>query len=329
MNLTSFLYRLALTGPTPLRQLATALRARLVRVGIDPACNMSVHGRTLQMPLSHGLPTYLHQHALYDSLPGRLAQALRVEQKALRVVDVGANVGDTPAALAIVRDDRVLAIEPNPNFSRYIGVNWPDTRQVLHLACLCTAVATDARFSIRQRAGTASFVTDTEGQSVPALTLDEVLERHPEFAEPHLIKIDTDGHDFEVIQGAVRTLSHCRSVVLFECDMMGRVDYASAVMRTLALLAGCGYQHVLVYDNLGNLHGRFDTTGARSMANLLFHQCVVGRQYFDIVAAPGPWLQAFYASELKFFESRAARGAGGATEATLADAAQVAFTSGQ
>ncbi len=51
--------------------------------------------------------------------------------------------------------------------------------------------------------------------TVPLITVDGYVESHG--LVPDLIKIDTEGSDLQVLQGATRTLTRCRPLVLFEC----------------------------------------------------------------------------------------------------------------
>ena len=56
------------------RKVWFCIRAVAVRLLGDPACAMTVHGRTLRMPLSHILPDYLARYRFYDRLPRRFGR---------------------------------------------------------------------------------------------------------------------------------------------------------------------------------------------------------------------------------------------------------------
>lgn len=52
-------------------------------------------------------------------------------------------------------------------------------------------------------------------QDVPSITLDQYCEDH-KLDRVNLIKIDTDGHEYEVLNGMEQVLSDCRPQVIFE-----------------------------------------------------------------------------------------------------------------
>ena len=51
--------------------------------------------------------------------------------------------------------------------------------------------------------------------TVPRVTVDGYVDRHG--LTPDVIKIDTEGSDLQVLQGAERALAKYRPLVLFEC----------------------------------------------------------------------------------------------------------------
>ena len=54
--------------------------------------------------------------------------------------------------------------------------------------------------------------------SVPSVTLDDYCEEN-KIETIHLIKIDTDGHELNVLKGALRTLKKCLPYVIFEIGL--------------------------------------------------------------------------------------------------------------
>jgi hypothetical protein len=66
--------------------------------------------------------------------------------------------------------------------------------------------------------------------------LDKIVEELGDDIPVGLIKIDVEGHEFKVIQGARKTLAHHRPVVLFEA-----LNIPEATQCT-ELLVECGYK---------------------------------------------------------------------------------------
>ena len=93
-------------------RLKAAIQARrvLVRLG-DPTVRYRIGSVELELPLSHELPFYRHDHPSYDRQLGAIAAALGGP-----VVDVGANVGDTAAAIREESGVPILCVEGDPTF---------------------------------------------------------------------------------------------------------------------------------------------------------------------------------------------------------------------
>lgn len=268
----------------------------------------TVHGRDLRMPWSHGLPRYMAKYPLYDRLPARLAAFLRQRRGKLSGVDVGANVGDSLAAFGVEPGETWLAVEPHPKFLSYLQRNWGHAENVLILACACSSTSRQEPFAIRSRRGTASLRPEARGSSIPVRTLDDLLAAQSEGTKPDLLKIDTDGHDFEVISGARRTLARCRPALLFECDAFGNGSYVEDALETLEGLTEAGYRSCLVYDNLGHLMGRCRLEDRPGFADLLLYQLTGPVDYFDLLTMEEEDLKAFHEAEREFFAENVADG---------------------
>ncbi len=277
----------------------TGLRRLVIAVFRDPPCTLQTHGRLLRLPLSHELPTYLRLLPFYDSLPGRLSAYLHGRYGPLKCLDVGANIGDTIAALYRDGSDRFLAVEPEPSFRRYLQENW-HAPTVEVVGAVCAAASATGRFQITARSGTASLYQNARGVNLPTITVDDLLAAHPEFAGLHLIKIDTDGNDFDVLCGAQRSLA-AQPAVLFESDVFGNRHYVEDCMDAMARFRRAGYESFLLYEKFGYPMGRYELDDLDQFKELLFYQLTKRYIYFDILLMREPDLQAFHAIESSFF----------------------------
>jgi hypothetical protein len=119
---------------------------------------------------------------------------------------------------------------------------------------------------------------------------------------PNVIKIDTDGHDFEVIKGAKRTIAEKLPAVLFECDVFENTNFVEDCLDTLHFFKECGYNYFIVYDNFGALIGRFPLSNLSSFKNLLFYKLISSTfYYFDILVMIDDDLNEFYRMEIDYF----------------------------
>jgi len=141
------------------------------------------------------------------------------------VADVGANVGVYAVPLATARPDiTVHAFEPNPAVAARLKGNAALNRVdnlVVHETALADAAGTADFYQFDEDVTLSSLnrhAAEVHGtpkiNRVAVQTLDAIFERE---AWPlSFIKIDVQGAELRVLQGAVRVLSAHRPVVLFE-----------------------------------------------------------------------------------------------------------------
>lgn len=164
----------------------------------------------------HGYDAELH--VFYEAL-------VRSPRRPRVVFDVGANYG-LHALRFLAVGARAVAFEPNPACHEYFR----ECCALNGLAGEIHAVAVaKARGSARLMVpGNATYLgtivpsvgerwvgrSDVMTMTVPQVTLDDVVEEHG--YGPDLVKIDTEGSELAVLQGAVRVLEGGRPLVLFE-----------------------------------------------------------------------------------------------------------------
>jgi FkbM family methyltransferase len=168
--------------------------------------------------------------------------------------DVGANVGVYSLYAAIARDCRVIAFEPSAanyyGLNTNIRLNLLAERQVQAL-CICLGEEARADFLHMQdsRVGGALHTfgepidykgdrfAPTSLQGSLSLPIDELVERF-RLPFPAYIKIDVDGTERRIINGARRTLADRRLVsVLVEIDLNDEIELSqiSAVLEAAGL----------------------------------------------------------------------------------------------
>lgn len=247
----------------------------------------------LVLPPSHLLGAYQSRYKLYDWVLGEIARLVAERSSDATAVDVGANVGDTAALLCRHLDMPVLCIEGHPVFANYLRRNLANLPRCIDIAeCFVGAVAgTVSLGQIQTAGGTASLTpaADVRIGKVPLRPLREILREYPRFDQFRLLKIDTDGSDFDIILASLDLLQLRLPVLYFEYDPSFRADGIAAAERAIAALSAIGYQTFVVYDNYGNLlevvrrepGRRFRELTAYLMSHVLF-----GREiyYFDVCA---------------------------------------------
>jgi FkbM family methyltransferase len=191
---------------------------------------------------------------------GRLSETLRIPIRTF--FDVGANVGQTSSlALASFQEAQVFAFEPHPaTFTRLVESLGGNPRLKTYNFALgnkigvvpffeyssstLNSLVPDAQYPTRKA------VTPREIR-VECTTLDSFCESHS-LQQIDVLKIDTEGCDLLVLQGAERMLSgeRVRFVYLEFNDMSPRAGLTGGALTPISsFLARFGFRFVATYPD--------------------------------------------------------------------------------
>lgn len=230
--------------------LAATIQRVLVPNG-NPLVHAKVHGVDLVLPISHNLPRYAAQYPYYDTvLPAftRFMLGLRERDRRLVVIDIGANVGDTAKLVSTVDSDRVsiVCIEADEAYLPLLRRNTEGLDVEIHNVIAAAATQTTVASMSRSIAGTSSIAEG--GDHRQAMALDDLVAAK----SVDILKIDTDGYEFEVLRGSLRTLERCSPAVFIEFSPHHLVTYGKVdPALVLRLLHDAGYANAIIYDHLG------------------------------------------------------------------------------
>ncbi len=285
----------------------------------DPLVRYRLNGRVLLLPLSHALPLVRRELPLYSDNLRRLASFLRERPGGLRMIDVGANVGDSWATAGAAPGDAYLLVEGSPRFFSILERNTAGEREVVCVRALLSDRAEKVEAALVLDHGNATVRPARAGLppgegSIPLQleTLDTVLAAHPEFRAAGLVKVDAEGYDRRVLLGGRSLLTERRPVLLFEhnpLELLLAGEDDEAIFRDLGSL---GYGRYLFYDHRGHLVGATSADGGERsdgawVTNLMRYARHQGHFYYDVVAFHGEdsaAAAAFLAGERAFFDSR-------------------------
>ncbi len=166
----------------------------------------------------------------------------------VRVVDVGANVGEWSTALLAsaarhgrLADVELHACEPSAHTAQVLADALAGTTAKVHRVALSDRTGTATLRVVAPGAGTNSLHGTTGSrEEVPTVRLDD-LARTEGMTRVDLLKIDTEGHDLAVLRGATELLrEHRITVAQFEYNH--RWIYGRAYLRdAFELLSPLGY----------------------------------------------------------------------------------------
>lgn len=204
---------------------------------------------------AHRLPDYQKSHAFYDRI---LPQVVKNLSPGSRVIDVGANIGDTVAAMigsnkdleyVCIEADDQFYIELQTNIQR-IKSQIPNAK-IKPLKYLVGLSITNV--TLEGRGGTKHAVKNQDATfgGLKSMTLESIFsDLKIDTKSISLLKSDVDGFDYDVIASAGKILDH-RPLIFFEC--MYEIDSQLAGYRNLfKYLIDTGYTYFAFFDNFGH-----------------------------------------------------------------------------
>jgi len=241
------------------------------------------------LPADHLLPIYQRKHKLYDRFLPHIAKYL---DPGSTIIDVGANCGDTLAAMHQANKSLVyVCIEPDDFFFKFLQANARRIRgnskgsSIKTIQSLIGKSVKNA--SLEGTGGTKKAIKGSSGATLLSSTLDAILSANS-IHSVKLLKSDVDGYDYDVIDSAEEIIARDVPILFFECQFdhsFQKAGYEATIYR----LALQGYDAWVIFDNFGEIILRTDSTAQIfQLFNYVWHQNV-GRStrtihYFDVLA---------------------------------------------
>lgn len=240
----------------------------------------------IQLPPGHGLPRYQAGHKQYD----RFLPMLVTHIDSGTVIDVGANVGDSLAAMISANGSlHYLCVEPDPCFFRLLVSNIERIKAVKSGAKIHSVNALAGRavtnVALEGSAGTKHAVLGSGTHA--SRSIDQIVDE-VKLPLVRLLKSDVDGFDFDVLDSADAVIESVQPLLYFECQYFNQ-DQRNSYLRTIERLAAKGYSDWSVFDNFGALMLRTtDLNVLQQLIEYVWHQNLGAStrtiHYFDILA---------------------------------------------
>src|SRR5690349_19013162 len=164
-------------------------------------------------------------------------------------LDIGANIGDYIGTFAL-NSRRVIAFEPHPGCFARLGSIGVRNCTLVNLALSDHSGKTTLRVPVDGKelpalgtieAGNTSLeasAREMRSYEIQVARLDDVIDRYLAADEViGFVKIDVEGHEYAVVEGATATIDRHRPVVMIETEYR----HSDRVRDLFALFAGRGY----------------------------------------------------------------------------------------
>ena len=240
----------------------------------------------------HPLPEYQRVHPNYDQF---LPVLVKLLPETTVVIDVGANIGDTVAAMLGMNVSlEYVCIEADKEFFDILVKNVKSIKDVSPNAIIHTVnefigYSID-NVSLEGVAGTKNAILG--GGNIRSKSLDSIVSELGLGTDVSHLKTDTDGFDYDVIRSGKRLLSS-KPLVYFECQF-DEVNQIEEYIKLINELIAYGYDSFAFFDNFGQYIGVFDNE--RNMVELMSYihrqnnSCATRTMYYyDILAFDSVW----------------------------------------
>lgn len=214
-----------------------------------------IDGINIELSKGHMLEKYQKDFCMYDRILPYIAQM----SSGGWIVDIGANVGDTTAAMVKHTDSSFLCIEPNDVFYTLLERNVKRIKEhcnnSIKIYQSFVSQVSDEMYEMNVHDGTAYKVKSNGTSSVPSFTLMDCLKVNGvDVASVDVIKVDTDGYDYECILGMGDNLKNISPILFWEnaFEDGGKEKAFAGYSKLGKYLKAMQYARFWIFDNFGN-----------------------------------------------------------------------------
>jgi len=202
------------------------------------------------LPFNHSLPQYQRSFPKYDKILPIISKYISNNKT---IIDVGANVGDSLAAMVDSNSrSTYLCIEPEDEFYTYLKKNIKIiNKKIPHLKVyslkeLVGKKIKDASLNKKNGTAKASLING----NIMSKSLDDIIDNNKDIDEVGFIKIDVDGYDYDALESSLKTIKKHKPLLFFECyyeSVHQKLNYENIIKKLYKL----GYSRWTVFDNFG------------------------------------------------------------------------------
>lgn len=289
-QLSLFIYnniiRSSISGKNP--RFWIKARKRVLRY-CDPVIDMNLDDVQISINLSHNLPINYISNEKYDRLLPKVCSYLQCEQGFMKLIDVGANVGDTVCFVDKKSNGLALCVEGDSKYTSLLQKNASRLKnlQITIAPVFCTEEdSTNQAYDIKNGGGTSTLVATDSENTVPLMTLDALVAQFSDFSDANILKIDTDGFEAKTLMGGKKYIASAKPMVFFEFvprNFIYKQLPDSEEEESFLILNSMGYDSALFFDNAGCYQGQVKTSDSVAIKELI---CKINMRdicYYDIL----------------------------------------------
>ena len=199
---------------------------------------------------NHTIEFNIKNFPFYNLNLPRLIEHLNNNNKKGKIVDIGANIGDTAAFIRNIVNLPIICIEGNDYYYDLLKKNTAQFKDIHYFKKYLSEKSESIMANISFSIGTSSL--ENGNAETELISLDDLASQNLElFRDVSLIKIDTDGFDTKILKGAIDFIKKTKPVLFFEYDREFLDKQNESGIDVIESLFSIGYKKILFYDNYG------------------------------------------------------------------------------
>ena len=260
----------------------------------DPLVSLQIGNQNIKIPLSHDLRDIMKLYPEYNFNLSRIVKYVNEQVPDVKVIDIGANIGDTVAFIKNYSDVPILCIDGDEKYMKVLKENTEPFKNVFSCKTLVGAETKEVNLKLTSGKGTAYL--EEGGEAVSMRSLENILLDYPDFKSSKIIKSDTDGFDTIILRSCSDYLKSNKPILFFEFDPHLIKKNNDDAFDFIKFLEICGYRYFIFYTNIGDYLASCTSDQKDLLAELIHY--FSGRK-LDIFAD----VCAFTESDKHLFES--------------------------
>lgn len=242
---------------------------RKIRKLLKLNINYHIDNFNILLTPDHSLPIYQKYFKNYDKFLPKLVRNLK---KKSSFIDIGCNCGDT--FFSVYNQNRTLkyyCIDAEKQFINLFKKNIANNKSKININNLIVSeclIGKNLQGQLIGDKGSKRLLVSKNSQSIKSQTLDSYASLN-KIKNISLIKIDTDGYDYNIIYSSLDIIKRFKPIFFYECfisDEKSKKEY----LNLLEFFRKKNYKYFTFFDNYGNLISKdFGYSNAKDLLRYL------------------------------------------------------------